>query len=280
MSEPIVDLFQSVQIQEEQGELTRGALGPLDLSVQSFDQLAVIGEPGERVLGGLLAQVILELALLGDILDDDFVSRSLVRVADFASAEADFQDRAVHPLPVNFQGIGADGLEGVAEQSDALGGIAEDVAGEIGGEEVVAGGITEHGHQGLIDIQELAVEIAATHSIGEIADQGAVMRFGMAQLFLGQIALFAQIALAEGSTNGHGKVADVVHFNPIVGALRDERGHGFHLHFVGEQDERDLLLLQAQHLERLRALPIGGRVLNEHDVVVFRAQTFDELLGS
>ena len=68
--------------------------------------MAVVRQAGQGVFGGLLAQIILQLALLGDVLDDDFVTASLVCVADLASAEPNFQGRAVLPLPVNFQRLG------------------------------------------------------------------------------------------------------------------------------------------------------------------------------
>ena len=57
-----------------------------------------------------------------------------------------------------------------------FGGIAKDTSCEIHGQEFRAGWITKHGHQRLIDIQELAFRVAATHSIVQVSYKSAVAR--------------------------------------------------------------------------------------------------------
>src|SRR5450755_3896240 len=105
MTKSIIYLLQSIKVKEQKRELTRCALGTLDLSVNGFHQMAVVGQSGQRILGCLLTQMILELALLGDVLDDDLVTVDLALVADLTSAEPHFQGRAIFMVPFNFQRI-------------------------------------------------------------------------------------------------------------------------------------------------------------------------------
>src|SRR5579862_776054 len=56
MSETIVDLFQAVQIKEQESEFARCSLGTLDFTVDCFHQVPVVGKPDERILGCLLSQ--------------------------------------------------------------------------------------------------------------------------------------------------------------------------------------------------------------------------------
>ena len=65
----------------------------------------------------------------------------------------------------------------------------------------------------------------------------------MAQLLFRLIALFAQIVLTEGSTNGYGKVAKVIHCNAIGGAFCNKFCHGFQLHCFGQEDAGNLPIL-------------------------------------
>src|SRR5580704_15519251 len=139
MAEAIVDVFQPIQVKEQNSELARGAFGALDLRVNCFHQMTVIGQSSQRILGCLLAQVIFKFSLLGDVLDDNLVAASLLIVADLASAEPDFESRAVLPPPLSFQGIGATRFLRVAEQLCSFRGIAKYVACKIHGQEFLAG---------------------------------------------------------------------------------------------------------------------------------------------
>src|SRR5580658_6344091 len=103
MAERVVDLLQSVEVKKQEGELTRGSLRTLDFGVHGVDQVTVVGKTGERVLGCLLAEMVLEFALLGDVLDDNLVAVLLSFAGNLASTEADLEGRAVLALPFDFQ---------------------------------------------------------------------------------------------------------------------------------------------------------------------------------
>jgi hypothetical protein len=59
---------------QEQCEFTSGAFGSLNLGVKDFYEVSVIGQARQRVLGRLLPQMILQLALLSDIFNDNLVT--------------------------------------------------------------------------------------------------------------------------------------------------------------------------------------------------------------
>jgi hypothetical protein len=68
----------------------------------------------------------------------------------------------------------------------------------------------------------------------------------MAQLLFRLIALFAQIVLMEGSTNGNWEMPHVIHSNAIGSAFGNKFRHGFGLHYVGQENARDLPIPQMQ----------------------------------
>ena len=88
-------------------------------------------------------------------------------------------------------------------------------------------------------------------------------------MFLRTVALHAQIILTQCPTNGHRKMADVIHFDTIGSTVRNEFRHGFQWHLVGHKDERDLLLHPANEFQCLRSLRVGGGVLGHNNVVEF-----------
>jgi hypothetical protein len=102
----------------------------------------------------------------------------------------------------------------------------------------------------------------------------------MPQMFLRTVALHAQIILTQCPTNGHWKVADVIHFDTIGSAVRNELRHDFQWRLVGHKDERDRVIHLVQEFQGWRSLPIGGRVLGQNNVVGLRAQAFGKLLGA
>jgi hypothetical protein len=91
----------------------------------------------------------------------------------------------------------------------------------------------------------------------------------MAQLPFNLIALFAQIVLTKGSTNGDRKVPYVIHSNTISGAFRNKFRHRFHLHCVGQEDAGNMSIPQMQDFEHLRALPAWGWVVSSYYLIIF-----------
>src|SRR5260370_38020845 len=101
-----VDLLQSNQIKSQQGKLPPSALGTLDFHIQHFREMAVVDQSCQRVASCLLTQMILQLALFGDVLSDDLVGVQLALLThDFLSADPDLQGCAVLSLPFYFDGV-------------------------------------------------------------------------------------------------------------------------------------------------------------------------------
>src|SRR5882757_11329931 len=69
--------------------------------------MAVVGQSCEWVASRLLTQVILQLALFGNIFSDDLIGVQLALLThDFLSADPDLQGCAVLSLAFYFDGIG------------------------------------------------------------------------------------------------------------------------------------------------------------------------------
>src|ERR1700722_14684322 len=102
----------------------------------------------------------------------------------------------------------------------------------------------------------------------------------MPQVLLRSITLHPQIILTKGSTNGYGKVTNVIHFNTIGSAVRDEFRHGFEWQSVRNKDDRYGVFHPAQCLQRLRSLRIGDGMRCNDNVISLCLQAFDKQLGS
>src|SRR5579862_2735820 len=127
--------------------------------------MAVISKAGKGVFGGLLPQMILEPALLGNVFYDDLEAIFFTRGTDFASAEPDLEDGAILLSPINFNGNAAI-LPGVPQYLFSSVRIGKNASGVICHQEVLPGVVTEHGYQGLVYIQEVSFLATPTHPIG------------------------------------------------------------------------------------------------------------------
>ena len=67
----VVDHLEAVEIEEEQGDSRSSALGAGQRQLEVVEQQGPVGEPGERVVGGLVGEVGLEPSPLGDVATDD-----------------------------------------------------------------------------------------------------------------------------------------------------------------------------------------------------------------
>ena len=100
----------------------------------------------------------------------------------------------------------------------------------------------------------------------------------MAQPFFGSIALFTKMVLAEGSTNGYGKVPQVIHAHAIGGATTDKFRHGLCLNGMGKENAGNLPFPHTQHFQLVRSLPVGGGEFGQHHVVKFCLEARSKLL--
>ncbi len=68
----------------------------------------------------------------------------------------------------------------------------------------------------------------------------------MPQAVFGSVAFLAQCFLLQRPMNGYGKVANVLHFNTIVGASCNELRHRLTLQGATDEDKWDLPLRSVQ----------------------------------
>src|ERR1700677_5261609 len=110
--------------------------------------------------------MILELALLRDVFNDDLVTSRLALILDLAAAEADFDGCAILPFPFGFEGVAAVELRRPAQQLCSFRGITEDVGCQVHRPQFLAGGVTQHRPRRRIGARELTFNIAAADSMG------------------------------------------------------------------------------------------------------------------
>src|SRR6267142_2338997 len=106
MAVAVVDFLQSIQVKQQQGKLPPRTLGTLDFHIEHFRKMAIVGKSRQWVASRLLAQMILQLALFGDILRDDLIGVHLALLTpDSLSAEPDLQGCVILPFPLYFDGV-------------------------------------------------------------------------------------------------------------------------------------------------------------------------------
>ena len=119
-------------------------------------------------------------------------------VAEGASGEAHADDAAVPARPVGVEAV--EFLQGaqVVGQAEPLLRIGIQI-GQIAAHQFRARGVSQHGHQRGIYVQQDAGGVAAAHAVGSMGDQGAEINFRAAQSFLGG----AQRGVEEANQTGH-----------------------------------------------------------------------------
>ena len=90
VAEAVVDLLEAVEIEHEQRALGAVAAAARDVLGQRAVDAAAVEQARERVVVGEVAQLVLEAAALGDVLDlDEHVGRRAVVVAHDRGAQRD-----------------------------------------------------------------------------------------------------------------------------------------------------------------------------------------------
>src|SRR5579863_6516961 len=64
MAEVIVNLFQAVEIEQKDSERSAGAVGAFRFIFEDVEQAAIIGEPGERIADGEMADLLEEARVI------------------------------------------------------------------------------------------------------------------------------------------------------------------------------------------------------------------------
>jgi hypothetical protein len=100
----------------------------------------------------------------------------------------------------------------------------------------------------------------------------------MPQPFFGSITLLAQTVLTEGSTNGYGEVAKVIHANAISGATGDKLRHSLRLRGAQQKNAGGLPFPQAEHFQFVPSVPVRGRVFGQNHVIASCSQALSKLL--
>src|SRR4029077_5763252 len=123
------------------------------------------------------------------------------------------------------------------------------------------------------------VATTATNTVVWISRQGTVTRFRLSQLLFDSISCIPQRHFILSAMDGHGEMADAIHFDTIAGTLQNQLCNGFPLHEIDQVNEGNLLLHQAQAVQGLSSLPVGTRVFGQNKIKARRMQAISKLLG-
>jgi hypothetical protein len=163
------------------------------------------------------------------------------------------------------------------EQLLAFRRIANNFTRQVHCQQFLSRRIAQHGDQRLIDVEKSAVRVAAAHSVRQVPDQRAVVSLGVAQLFLGAIALTAQFPFAQRAANRDGQMANIFYLDALGHAGRHQFGYLFAFQRFRQVDHGDLLFLFLERFAHLAVPPAGNGISRQNHVVIVCIHLFGEL---
>ncbi len=228
----------------------------------------MVGEAGEGIAESLMAELVFQRTLFGNVHKNNFATIELaVLVEDVAAAEPGFQNAAVFAFPFTFNGLeGGGAMEDFGERT-RMAKTENNAGGAIGGEELVRGIVAEHGGEGLIDVEEIAVGVAMADAVRRIIEEGTIEGLRMAQCFFRFLQFGAEFLFLESAANDHGQFGNVLTFDVLEWTVGGEVGEKLRAGTRGQEDQSTLLDGLQKELEGMGTLNAGAGVLDDDDVV-------------
>ena len=188
-------------------------------------------------------------------------------VEDIAAAEPGFQEGAVFAFPFAFNGLEVGrGMENFGQRT-RMAETKNDVGSAIGGDEIVAGIVAEHGGEGLIDVEEIAAGITMANAVSGIVEESAIEGLRMAQSLFGFFEFGAELLFLKGAANDHGQLGNMLALDVLERAMSGEFGEVLRAGASGQEDQSALLNGLHEQLERLGTFDAGAGVFDDDDIV-------------
>ena len=166
MRKPVVDLLQSVEVKQSERELAAASLGSANFCVEHLEETAVIRQAGERIARRLMAQLVFQRPLLGDVDRDDFMAGKVPVVVESAvAADPGFQDGAVFPLPFRFDRLKFQAFAGLLCRRRSLAEIRKKLCGFTRRQEFLFACVAEHVDESLVDVKNFPFRVAPVYSV-------------------------------------------------------------------------------------------------------------------
>ncbi len=272
VAEAVVDHLEAVEVDVAESE-PGARVRVLEELLQPFEERGPVGQPGERVVGGLVAQPLLEPVAVGDVLQHrDLVLGGAVVVADQRDRQVGPHHLAVLPVVrlVELEVLALAADQFLVDVPDAVGVLGVDEVADPAADHVLRAG-PEQLLEGLVDGQDVAVGVADADADRGALEQRPKACLGRPERLLGLLAgdvgggadglLLAQGPLAQGGRPA-GRERPAQRRPPAVrGRLPLEQ-----LHRAGQHDRVGEL-----GLDELRA-GLGGQVRLERLVQLGAAE--------
>jgi hypothetical protein len=179
----VVDVLEAVEVDHRERGGLAVARAALDLAMELLLESPAVREPGQRVVLGLVAQLLLELLALGDVLDlADEVQRPLLLVG----GERDREERPDHAAVrvqvalVHLVGRAATRQDVLHERQVRVEvvGVGDRLERDL--QQLVLG-VADELAQRLVDLEPLALEPYERHSDRCVVERGLELLRGPAQ---------------------------------------------------------------------------------------------------
>ena len=196
VAEAVVDRLEAVEVEHEQRALGAVAPAARDVLGQRAIDAAAVEQPGERVVIGQVAQLVLEAAALGDVLDlHEHVDRRALVVAHDGGAQRDPHGVAVGVDDAQLGGhavVGQQRGEGLGGELLVVG-VQQLLVAQRG--ELLGRAAGDGGQRG-VDALDAAVDADQRHADGGAVEGDLEAALGLAAGALGQ-ALLGDVARDE-----------------------------------------------------------------------------------
>ncbi len=185
VAEAVVDDLEAVEV--EVAEAEAGVVAGGERLLQSLEEQGPVGESGEGVVGGLVAQAQMEQAPLGGVLQEgQLVLGAAVGVPEERDGEVGPQNRSVTPVVRFFHPVvlplAADQL--LVQPPDVRPVLRVDPLADLAAAQPALHP-AEHAGEGLVDLQEVAVEVGDADADGGPVEDRAEAALGGVQGDLG-----------------------------------------------------------------------------------------------
>src|SRR6267378_7967787 len=225
-----------------------------------------------------MAKMILRCSLCRDVLDDNLAPprRSFLN-GHLPPAEPHLHGGSVLPLPFNFDKFHMASPAIALKQLRSLDRVTNDVRRQVCSHQFLFGSITEHCHQGFIDIEKLAAHVETADSVSGIFQQGAIVCFRAPQLLLHAILLPVLGRSFHCDRHGKRQMCQTSLVHTIGRPSLHKLVHNFRFQALGYENERNLFFLLLHERERLEPGPPGQGGISENNVVGLLAEPVGEL---